>query len=118
MPPCLFLAGRYRILEVSELMAPIQAVLGPPLYSLAMFWGHLSWSKHQKRDLARAAVAQVLMMSIARWLLDADTARGVSVFSFLPFYFFSLYSLYRHKARPAQPQHDHVSHATLLNMII
>ena len=130
MPPCLFLAGRFRVLEVSENLEWLQAVIGPPLYSLAFFWGHLCWSPHQARDLKRAAALQICMMVVAYvaaavfdelsaepFATSAQCPRSMSLsrlatsFTFLPFYFASLRSLFRNKARPAQPQH--VSHATL-----
>ena len=94
----------------------VQAAIGPPLYSLAFFWGHLCWSPHQARDLKWAVELQILMMVlayVAAAVIDALTnepfatsfwlSRLATSFTFLPFYFASLHTLFRNKARPAQP---------------
>ena len=89
----------FRMTEVINL--PIYLVDGvtAPLYSIAMFWGYLCYSKDTLFDnIVFLLKCHAVSYAMLYFILGRDTAHMVFTAAFLPFYLMSLKSLWDHDA--------------------
>ena len=90
----------FRMTETINL--PIYLVDGftAPLYSIAMYWGYMCYSKDSMKDnLVYLLKVHGIVYFVVYMIMGQDTAHLVFTMAFLPFYCWSLQSLWKNGAK-------------------